>query len=337
MRGLYVVSNLNPSSHHAKIPGFLSEVNLRSDIELAVFDEISVKSFIKLFKLRPYYNYVFIRTSQRVFLLVYMIRFFSRANFDIFYWHCGTGDETLYQGLKHLFWRKLPFLFALKYSDLFFTGSSSMLSYYLQHYPSFITRGKSRILKNDIPTYEGINLELEPITIVSLMNWSKVRANGDLYIGIIENILRLNKKVNFRLIGDGEVLNRIKQKISDDNVTFVGRVLNVEVQNVMRGTLFMHITQQEGMPRTVLEAMSCGLPLLVSDIPSLSELCENTAVLTDNTIENICSEILRLIDDKEKLIEMSTKSKSESLKYNTSNVAENFIEIVKLYGGRRYI
>lgn len=74
------------------------------------------------------------------------------------------------------------------------------------------------------------------------------------------------------IVGDGFELDNLKTK-SDHNIIFLGNISNV-VEYLQVSDCFISASLAEGLPNTVLEAMACGLPVVLSDIPSHLELFE---------------------------------------------------------------
>lgn len=82
------------------------------------------------------------------------------------------------------------------------------------------------------------------------------------------------KNCDLLLLGDGKNYKKLYNEFSGyTNIHFIGRVKNVEdYLNISDG--FISPSKQEGMPMAVLEAMNCGLPYILSDIPQHREIYE---------------------------------------------------------------
>jgi glycosyltransferase involved in cell wall biosynthesis len=88
---------------------------------------------------------------------------------------------------------------------------------------------------------------------------------------------RLARKEKDQLIilGDGPERSELAE-LADESIKLLGEVNNVS-EYLGAADLFVSTSFSEGLPNTVLEAMSCGLPCLLSDIPAHRELFEETS------------------------------------------------------------
>ena len=91
-----------------------------------------------------------------------------------------------------------------------------------------------------------------------------------------EAFLRANLGAEFELwfVGDGECFEKYKATFSEEkNIKFLGRQENiVELLNI--ADVFVSSSETEGLPLAVLEAISTGKPVYLSDIPQHNEILE---------------------------------------------------------------
>lgn len=90
--------------------------------------------------------------------------------------------------------------------------------------------------------------------------------------------------VNWTHLGDGPLLTVIQSKAkkllpSNVNVSWMG---HVDSRGVFREFLefpkhvFVNVSSSEGLPVSIMEAMSCGLPVIATDVGGTREIVENT-------------------------------------------------------------
>lgn len=88
-----------------------------------------------------------------------------------------------------------------------------------------------------------------------------------------------NKKYQLDFYGEGPLRHELETVIKENNlnVNLKGEVRNIE-RIINQYDLFVMSSTFEGFSLSVLEAMAMRMPLLLSDIKSFREQCENTAV-----------------------------------------------------------
>jgi phosphatidylinositol N-acetylglucosaminyltransferase subunit A len=103
------------------------------------------------------------------------------------------------------------------------------------------------------------------------------RKGVDLLIDIIPEIIRKYPQVNFILGGDGDKLHLI-QSMKDkynlaDRVEILGRVPHHKVRDVLcRGHIFLNTSLTEAFCIAILEAASCGLLCVSTNVGGVPEV-----------------------------------------------------------------
>ena len=89
---------------------------------------------------------------------------------------------------------------------------------------------------------------------------------------LIEAFNRISNRDRGSLIilGDGP-LRPILEEVAGDSIFLVGDVHNVS-DYLTASDYFVSTSLSEGLPNTVLEALACGLPVIISDIDSHREI-----------------------------------------------------------------
>ena len=84
----------------------------------------------------------------------------------------------------------------------------------------------------------------------------------------------LRKNTTLWLLGEGNLFDELKKKYKENkNIFFLGKKENV-VEYLSAADIFVSSSESEGMPNAVLEAISCNLPVILSDIPQHLEVLE---------------------------------------------------------------
>ena len=120
----------------------------------------------------------------------------------------------------------------------------------------------------------------------------------------IPEIVDKKPDIKFLFIGDGENQNSIEQYIFDNNLSekiilsgWISHKLIPDYLNQMK--LLVIPSDTEGLPNIMLEAMSCGTPVLatpVGAIPSVIRNEETGFIMENNSSQCIGANIIRILD-----------------------------------------
>ena len=140
--------------------------------------------------------------------------------------------------------------------------------------------------------------------------------------GLLESLKLLDdKNVSFQavLIGDGMDFDLIKQKAAslglNGKVIFTGLLQGEELVNTMSSGDFLVLSSNyENMPVVILEAFSCGLPVVSTNVGGISE------------IVNDSNGILVPPHDSEKLADAMHKMINKHCEYNANTLRNNIVD-----------
>ena len=214
--------------------------------------------------------------------------------------------------------------FSIKKSDIVVTPS--------QHLKNFILnlgfKNKIEIINNgvfipeentNIFTNDQINITIVS-RLVSHKNIEKIiRAISDLNSALI----------NLNIIGDGPELNQL-QKISlesnnKDNIIFHGKLNRDEINHIfLNSDIYIQASNYEGLPHSLLEAMSYGIPVLCTPVGECKEILgnEDRGYILDLPVSknNIKSKISEIIGEKNIANKKGKRGKDFiNEKYNLTN------------------
>ncbi len=120
------------------------------------------------------------------------------------------------------------------------------------------------------------------------------------------NIL-LKEYPDFKLlmIGRGHLKENIEQKIRDlnlsKNIIIREFIPNSELPEIYQNSdIFVLPSLNEGVPRTILEAMACGIPVVCTELPQLVDVVDGCGLLVPVKDSQALAEgILRIISDRD--------------------------------------
>lgn len=167
----------------------------------------------------------------------------------------------------------------------------------------------------------------------------------DLLIEAIDKEKEIIKRNNiiFRLYGPNDrtsfpkkVKSLIIEKGLSEIVEVKDAVYDAEKKNVLlSSSFFVHTSRFEGMPMSVLEALSYGVPCLVTQGNNMRECVEeyNAGWGADNTVESISNAIISLCNSIDKIELLGSNAKQLSRKFSWDSISkvchEKYLELLK--------
>ena len=102
----------------------------------------------------------------------------------------------------------------------------------------------------------------------------------DILLKSMNAVVAKNSAVTLEIVGDGNLRTELVNLVDELNlgpyVTFHGSVPHEEIPSLLlRATIFIHCSEDEGLPVAIIEAMTCGLPVVASNVGGIPELVEN--------------------------------------------------------------
>jgi glycosyltransferase involved in cell wall biosynthesis len=123
--------------------------------------------------------------------------------------------------------------------------------------------------------------------------------------------------VCFRLVGwidqnpDSIAPSELDEWVQDDDVEYLGYLDDVRPA-IANSSVYVLPSYREGTPRTVLEAMAMGRPIITTDAPGCRETVidgENGFLVPVKSVDALVEAMQRFIDNPELAIEMGRRSR----------------------------
>ena len=108
------------------------------------------------------------------------------------------------------------------------------------------------------------------------------KGHDDILNGLGEE-LKANPNWKLLWVGDGwwtdRLMKRVREMGLEDQVVHTGLVEQAKVAAMMRAMdVLLHPSYREGLPRTVPQALLCGVPVIASDVDGTPEVCVDVRV-----------------------------------------------------------
>lgn len=150
---------------------------------------------------------------------------------------------------------------------------------------------------------------------------------------LIEAYLEIDTNLHLVLAGEENKLfsGGLSVPVDKKNrIHFLGYVTDGELFSLYsNGFVFVYPSLYEGFGIPPIEAMSCGCPVIASDIQSLREVCNDAAVYVNPSNIKEIKEAILSIQDQNKRQQMIEKGYDVVNRYSWKSSACRLIEIVK--------
>lgn len=351
-----VVLDVNYNLTKIKKINFLTKKVYLDDLMLSKANSFIKKLYLKYFEVRSLYIFKVICNSDLLSKIsntdvdIYSYWFYVTARVSILLKELLIGNGKCIDNLVSRAHRydlyenesRLNYLpereFLLSNLDTVFPCSEDGKMHIISNYPSFASKVKTSYLG----TISGkrINESKSPENIiVSCSGLRKVKQ-----INILIDALEILDKqgFNFKWIhfGDGpekkKLVGLASSKINKEKFIFRGSIKNQDLQDWYDSNnvdLFVNVSRSEGIPVSIMEIMSRGIPVLVTDAGGSGELIDKNGVLLEiNPAPEKVANNIRYILSSKTYNEMCSNSYSEwNKKFNANKNYTAFVdELLKI-------
>tara|TARA_Y100000741_G_scaffold362045_1_gene347097 strand:+ start:4545 stop:5645 length:1101 start_codon:yes stop_codon:yes gene_type:complete len=174
-------------------------------------------------------------------------------------------------------------------------------------------------------------------TIKSIENHNGIDCLIDAASIVINNY---KKDINFLIVGEGSLKNKMKKKAVDLKVDkklkFVGFVDHKNVLKYYNDlSLFIAVSTRESFGVSILEAAACEIPSITSNVGGLTEVNVNKItgiVIEPNNPQKLAKSIINLYENEKLRLKLGKGARKRVVeKYNWNSCVDNMINIYKKY------
>ncbi len=158
------------------------------------------------------------------------------------------------------------------------------------------------------------------------------------------SLLEGEGKIRWTHIGDGETMQKVKavcdEKLGFMEVNLMGQILNQQVKDFYkreRIDLLVNVSTTEGLPVSMMEVISCSVPVVATDVGGVGEIIKDghngLLVSPDFTDEELATKIKEIINSsKEERINM--RRNARNFWEENFDAQKNFSQFAKEISGK---
>lgn len=197
----------------------------------------------------------------------------------------------------------------------------------------FLAENKVFVIPNSIPFIPDLQSNLKAKKIIMLGRLSKEKGL-DRLLDIAQGLQKYIKDWTIDIYGDGEMRfwleDNIKRKGLKDIVILKGCLSDVKMA-YCTGSIYIMTSYTEAMPMVLIEAMSCGLPVVAYELDVLHELIENEFngfIIKNNSVSDFISKLILLIENYELRAELGNAAQEFSYSFNSMSVNKKWLDLL---------
>lgn len=187
----------------------------------------------------------------------------------------------------------------------------------------------------DVDRYKNINKTKSSTLRLTFAGLFGKHKGVDLIIKALNELK--DRDILLQLVGDGEELDNYKELVEqyelNNKVKFLGRINNDDMIKIYSNTDILVLPSRwpENQPVSITEALSCGIPVIASDLGGNRELIIddiNGYLFESNNYLDLKDKILKCLDNRKHLELLSSNAK---MKMMTNTFNTSAFKINKLY------
>jgi N-acetyl-alpha-D-glucosaminyl L-malate synthase BshA len=169
--------------------------------------------------------------------------------------------------------------------------------------------------------------------IIHISNFRPVKNTKN----VIEIFYKISRKIKSKLIlvGEGPDIGFAKEMVKklgvEDKVFFLGRKDNI-IPLLNSADLYLLPSKSESFGVSALEALSCGLPVIGTEIGGLKEVVINGYcgfLFPPEKTEEMANCAIDLLSSHDMLREFSRNARERALDFDSKKIVQKYIELYK--------
>ena len=155
----------------------------------------------------------------------------------------------------------------------------------------------------------------------------------DKMIDIVKDIFKDNKykEWTFEIYGNGSEESNLKKKINNHSQIKLMGITNNPKKELLTSSINLNTSKYEGFSLSILEANECGVPTISFNFGESTEeqILNNKTGIIAKDIDDYKKQLKLLMDDSQRLEELSTNAKEFSNNFQIEQIINKWIELFK--------
>ncbi len=330
MRYFFIYNFSNTSGGQEKYIDYLEEEFRKNKIKLHVIKRLpSIKNL--LFPIN--YPYKLNKDDEIIEILNGNSSLYFRGALPrnknikkIYIQHSSFNDKQAFKIKRFI--RQIIFFILFRNISLIIRVSDKTL-------PEFFSPHKIKTIYNGVPLKNLKYTNKSPVFSkrIKLLMVGSINKNKNQSLAI--DIIREQKDLELTLVGEGELKNNLikanQDLIKSGRLIFTGSQKEIR-KYYLKSHILLVLSNNEGLPFVILEAMSYGLPVIANDVGGIKEVINNYhngVIISNNDFKSILKSINNLKSNKE-TYKFISKNARESIKqeYNTVKMFNKLLEYI---------
>ena len=157
-------------------------------------------------------------------------------------------------------------------------------------------------------------------------------------VDIMKKVVEYDNSVVLNLVGDGQERKNIETKVKESNLekNFIlhGYKDKEALEKIyLESDIYLMVSLEESMGLVVLEAFSCGVPVIAFDTAKGPlEIIENNSsgiIIEGRSYDKMVEEIMNVLNDRKRLTELGTFAKERAQDFSFEASKRKWLELLK--------
>ena len=156
------------------------------------------------------------------------------------------------------------------------------------------------VLTPKLESKEFFELNSKRLQCAFIGRITKVK-NPSRFLDVVSEINKRGIELDFFIAGDGELLNECRKRIARDSLPVKVLGWQSDIERVLSAADIVVLTSDnEGTPLSLIQAGMAGLPVVATNVGSVSEVVSDgaTGIVTSLDVQEISDALERLVNDK---------------------------------------